>query len=610
MGASALDRMRHRGPDGAGMSLVNVETGDQRRVRLKDTPQEVPTDVPLSDFEPCGEDLLLGHRRLSIFDLSSNGHQPMSDSQGNQVSFNGEIYNFLEIRNELQEKGEKFHTGTDTEVLLAAYRTWGPDCLQKFNGMWAILLYDAADKRLLVSVDRIGEKQLYVCQSGDLLVFASEIKAIEKVVGDQLTLNQSSLQNFLAFGSIDVSEATLWNEIRRFPAGHFACAHPAEFASDPILPYWQIPLEVKRYHSVQEAADTLRSLLDDSIRLRMRSDVPWGTTLSGGLDSSSIIYAAKSIRNKEGVHSPIHTFTAVFPGQKGDESSFVKLIEGDIGTHARYVNPLNEFSMADFERFLDHQDLPVVSTSMYAQWSVMKLVGASEVKVLLDGQGGDELFGGYHHHAYKLGRALLLSGKIRAFNRLVEEFSSLKGIPAATVRKYVWDDVKLYLRMKAGYQLPGPPEATAWNKALSLQSVLIQDLKSWVMPMLLRYEDRNSMAFSVEARLPFLDYRIVEFAMQLPDHYKIHEGWQKYILRLAMPELPEAIRWRKDKKGFTTPHEEWIQLHKKEFLALADVVRQHGILSPIKPSEPIRMNESQLFRMASLGFWLQKSARA
>lgn len=606
LGMLALKAIEHRGPDGEGMALINTAAASIKTVRLPATPLGVPCDGDLKDIEWEGADLLLGHRRLSIFDLSINGHQPMRDGHGNVIVFNGEIYNFLEIRDLMAEGGAEFATGTDTEVILAAYQRWGSEALRRFNGMWSFLLYDSKEQRLLVSVDRIGEKQLYVYEKDGLLVFASEIKAIRAVVQNRLSIHPENVRHFLAHGNIDIADSTLFQEIRRFPPSNFSYVHPKDFSSTAPVSYWELPLARKSYESVQQAADVLRSLIDDSIRLRMRSDVPWGTTLSGGLDSSSIIYAAKAIREKESITEPINTFTAIFPGQAGDESMFVKRIEAEIGTKARYVNPLEEFDFDDFKRFLHHQDLPVVSTSMYAQWSVMKLVGGSEVKVLLDGQGGDELFAGYHHHAYKLGRSLLMSGRLLAFNRLVKDFSSLKGLDPAQVRKFILDDVKLYLRLKTGYTMPGPPEVTAWNKALDLQSVLIQDLRSWVMPMLLRYEDRNSMAFSIEARLPFLDYRIIEFAMQLPDEFKIHQGWQKYILRLAMPDLPDLIRWRKDKKGFTTPHDAWVKQFHAEFVALAEEVGRFGIEIPFEEKDVTKLEPSKLFRMASLGFWLKE----
>ncbi|MEM7039516.1 MAG: asparagine synthase C-terminal domain-containing protein, partial [Bacteroidota bacterium] len=323
--------------------------------------------------------------------------------------------------------------------------------------------------------------------------------------------------------------------------------------------------------------------------------------------SSAIVYTAQALRQKQGATAPINTFTAAFPGKEGDESEFVRHIEQDLGLNATYCNPFEEFSFEDFERFLKIQDMPVGHTSVYAQWSVMRLVGDSPVTVLLDGQGGDELFGGYHHHMYKMGRDLMLKGRFRKLNRLVAEFCELKGMDPKLVKKYIRDDVKLYFKLKMGKKLPGPPEATTWNAARSLSDVLRLDILSWIMPKLLRHEDRNSMAYGLEARLPFLDYRIVEFAMTLPDDFKIHKGWQKYILRQAMPDLPEKIRFRKDKKGFTTPHNEWMARYRKRFLELAEIAAEAGVKLPGTAKNVAELGELHLFRVANLGLLIRSS---
>ncbi|MEM1000237.1 MAG: asparagine synthase (glutamine-hydrolyzing) [Bacteroidota bacterium] len=601
----ALDAMRHRGPDGAGVLLFDSKTGQSWSLQTPDTPADVVCDLRINDYHDGQADLFLGHRRLSIFDLSSRGHQPMADSAGNVLTFNGEVYNFLELRTELEQAGHRFGSGTDTEVILAAYREWGPRAIARFNGMWTMLLFDPQQRKLLVSNDRIGIKQLYRFADGQRLVFASEIKAIRVLCASRLSLNPESIRFFLDHGQIDISPATLHREIRRFPQAHTAYGSLPELAAGKVEPqrYWDFPRAKRKFLSLAAAAEELRSLIDDAIRLRMRSDVPWGTTLSGGLDSSSIVYAAQGLRQRAGVGDPIHTFTAIFPGKSGDESQFVRLIERDLGLDARYTNPLEKFDLDDFRRFLHQQDQPVAHTSMYAQWSVMKMVGDSEVKVLLDGQGGDELFAGYHHHVYKYARDLLLRGRVGAANRLIAEFSEMKGLDPSTIKGYVRNDLKLYAKLKLGRKVPGPPEATAWNKARTLPEVLQRDLSAWVMPMLLRYEDRNSMAFGIEARIPLLDYRIVELALQLPSEYKIQRGWQKYILRQAMPELPEAIRFRKDKKGFTTPHDEWMQRYRDYFLGHARAAVDAGIAAPGGKSVE-ELNAVQLFRLAGMGEWL------
>ncbi|MEY3443254.1 MAG: Asparagine synthetase [Bacteroidota bacterium] len=602
----ALQSLNHRGPNGEGICLIDSHTGRSWTYQTKDTPADIVTDLHPEAYPEGSADLLLAQRRLSIFDLSSRGYQPMRDEKGNVIVFNGEVYNWFELRDELKKHGHKFATESDTEVVLAAYRQWGPDCVKRFNGMWSIIIWDAQQQRIFVTNDRIGVKQLYQWGNANEWMLASEVKAIRTLPNGPKALDAATVDFFLKYGQIDLTSQTVLRDVQRFDPGHFVKARVQELPAAPKQRFWDFPTTGIRKISLDDAAQELRSLLDDSIRLRMRSDVPWGTTLSGGLDSSSIIYAAQQLRLKLGNPEPIHTFTAIFPGKDGDESAFVRFIEGELGLDAHYTNPLEKFDFEDFERFMYHQDQPVVSTSMYAQWAVMKAVGQSDVTVLLDGQGGDELFGGYHHHFYKYARALMLQGKVKASNQLVEEYSALKGWDAKTVKKTVRSDVKLYLKLKLGGKLPGPPQITAWNAAASLSDVLKLDLRSFIMPSLLRYEDRNSMAFAIEARLPFLDYRIVEFAMTIPDEYKIREGWQKYILRKAMPELPEKIRFRKDKKGFTTPHAEWMTQYRERFEEYAQAALQGGAANPWPEKSLAQLDSAQLFRLASLGAWMMR----
>jgi asparagine synthase (glutamine-hydrolysing) len=600
----ALHALRHRGPNGEGICLIDSKSGKSWIYQTDDTPSDITPDLTASTYPEGSADLLFAQRRLSIFDLSSRGYQPMRDLKGNVLIFNGEVYNFIELREELKNRAHRFVSGSDTEVVLAAYRQWGPECLQRFNGMWSLMIWDAIKQRVFVGNDRIGIKQLYTWGDAAEWMFASEIKAIRSLPHGPKAIDAKSVDFYLRYGQIDLTEQTTLQEVKRFKPAHYAYGRVEDIATVKQQAYWDFPAKGPRKISLQDAAQELRNLLDDAIRLRMRSDVPWGTTLSGGLDSSSIVYAAHKLKLGMGETSPIHTFTAIFPGKEGDESAFVRMIEGDLGLNARYTNPLYQFDFEDFERFMYHQDMPVVSTSMYAQWAVMKSVGQSNVTVLLDGQGGDELFGGYHHHFYKYARSLMLQGKLSAFNQLVEEYCALKEWDEKKVKQTVRNDVKLFLKLKLGHKLPGPPQITTWNAASTLVDVLKVDLRSFIMPSLLRYEDRNSMAFGIEARLPFLDYRIVEFALTLPDEYKIREGWQKYIVRKAMPDLPEKIRFRKDKKGFTTPHDEWMTQYRSRFESYAQKVLDHGVSDPWPRKELGELDSAQLFRMASLGAWL------
>lgn len=597
----ALETMRHRGPNGDGVRLIDSKTGRSWFLRTPDTPTDLTCNLTLEEYQPGQADLFLGHRRLSIFDLSSAGHQPMVDPTGNILCFNGEVYNFLELREELKGKGYAFETGTDTEVILASFREWGPDCLKRFNGMWSMILWDNQSRQLLLSNDRVGIKQLYRYGDTGQWMVASEIKAIRHLFSDRLEVDRDVASFFLIDRGLDTSTKTLYKGVERVPPATFSLQRMDEWPDYQL--YWDFPKQNKKYASMGEAAEELRALLDSSIGLRMRSDVPWGTTLSGGLDSSSIVYVAKALQDRQG-GGDVRTFSAIFPGQSGDESYYSKLVEKDLGTKATYIQPVQEFSFADFETFLGFQDQAVAGTSMYAQYTVMREVGRSEVKVLLDGQGGDELFAGYHHHVYKLGRDLLLRGRIKAYRNLVRDFCELRQKDPAEVKKLIRNDLKFYLKLKATGRLDGPPESLEWNLARSLKDVLRLDLRSWVMPSLLRYEDRNSMAFGLEARLPYLDYRVIEFAFQLPDEFKIRKGWQKAILREAVQELPREIRYRKDKQGFSTPEDEWVGKYKDEFIEHAHTVLNAGIPDPW--GIPLdQLSAPRLYRLGNLGLWMK-----
>ena len=628
---SALNRLSHRGPDGDGVRLVNTSTGESWFLQTPATPSDLSCDLRVEDYVDGQADLFIGHRRLSIFDLSSAGHQPMPDAGGNILCFNGEVYNFLELRSELKGKGYSFATGTDTEVILAAYRHWGPECLQRFNGMWSMILWDKEQRKLMLSNDRAGIKQLYRFGGNDEWMVASEIKSIRELYADRLEVDKERASFFLVHRGLDTSVRTLYKGVDRVPPATFSLRRCDEAPSFEL--YWDFPKGVQKYGSLGEAAEELRSLLDSSIGLRMRSDVPWGTTLSGGLDSSSIVYVASALmggrpggaggpaseslggaalagglagQGLAGRRGPqaVRTFSAIFPGQSGDESYYSKMVESHLGTNATYIQPVQEFTFADFETFLGFQDQAVAGTSMYAQYTVMREVSRSSVKVLLDGQGGDELFAGYHHHVYKLGRDLLLRGRIGAYRKLVRDFCELRQKDPAEVKKLIRNDLKFYLKLKATGRLDGPPEALEWNLARSLKDVLRLDLRSWVMPSLLRYEDRNSMAFGLEARLPYLDYRIIEFAFQLPDEFKIRNGWQKAILREAVQELPKEIRYRKDKKGFSTPEDEWVAKFRDEFVAHGKTVLEAGIPDPWGiPLE--KLSAPRLYRLGNLGLWMK-----
>lgn len=589
---SALKKIKHRGPDGEGVVLINSKTGEFRNLITDETPEgNFPNAITINEISEFKFDLLFGHRRLSIIDLSVNGHQPMSDEIGNWIVFNGEVYNYIELREELKKENCKFKTDTDTEVILAAYRTWGPTCVKKFNGMFSIVLFDKKKHELFVANDRFGVKPLYIFNTASELVLSSEIKEI-KAYQNKLTYNENAFSNFVRHAYLDFDNSTFFNEVKRFPNSHYS-----EISLDKELQlrsscYYE--LTTRRSVSDNYKVEEFRELLNDSVRLRLRSDVEVGFASSGGLDSSSILYAGYHLIKNTQPKPNLTTFSAIFPGMEGDESEFIKIVENDLAIKSNYTNPLEQFDISDFERLISHQEFPVQSTSYYAEWCVSRLVQNHHVKVLLVGQGGDEILAGYHHYFYRYCRQLILEGHILKYLSLIKKYSELKGLELNALHKRVIGEVKLAIRFRLGLTRFSNKLNEKWNKADKLIELLKLDLQEYTLPTYLRSGDRSAMAFSVEARHPFLDYRLVDYCFSLSDEAKINEGWQKWILRKAVPEMPESIGYRKDKKGFTTPQKEWVDNYKSQFNEYLDYL-----------PDPYKNMSGDLFFKYSLGAWIK-----
>ncbi|MBK7667510.1 MAG: asparagine synthase (glutamine-hydrolyzing) [Sphingobacteriaceae bacterium] len=594
---NALQKIKHRGPDGEGVVLINTKTGAFHNLITAETPKaEFENKTTLSEAVGLDYDLILGHRRLSIIDVSTNGHQPMHNPNGNWIVFNGEIYNYLELREELKLAGFKFKTDSDTEVIHTAYQNWGSKCLEKFNGMFTIVLFDAKTKNLFVANDRYGVKPLYYINDNSKLLFVSEIKQVKEYDFNR-TLNKDAVDVFLKEHYINYNNETFYNEVKRHSPAHFALINVFKDIEYKQSPYYQVSTQKTSSLNLDDAKGQFGELLQSAVNLRMRSDVPVGFASSGGLDSSAILYTAHQILTKQNAAANINTFSAIFPGDTGDESYFIKLVENDLKVKSYYVNPMETFTISDFEKHIYHQDEPVLSTAFYAGWSVSRLVRQSNVTVLLVGQGADEILAGYHHHFYRYGRQLILSGKITTYLSELKKYAALKGFDVDALHRIILNDVKLALKFKLGLAKTGGKLADKWNKAGKLIELLKMDLTETMIPFYLRADDRNSMAFHVEARHPFLDYRLVDFCFTLPDNMKINEGWQKYLMRETLGQMPNEIRYRKDKKGYTTPQDKWLSLYKQDF---------EGYLNHI-PADYKLINTSDIFLKYALGAWFKVS---
>ena len=552
----------HRGPDDCG--LTYLELGGKKRVISGEKILDEAGRSPLDGL------LAFGHRRLSIIDLSETGHQPMCNETGEiWITYNGEIYNYLELSEELTGKGHLFKSRTDTEVILHAYEEWGLNCLNRFNGMWAFALWDGRRQRLFCSRDRLGIKPLYYLFNGQKFVMASEIKALLQDPAIEREPNHNRIYDYLEHGYLDHTEETCFKNIYQLKGSHYMTLD--------LRGTKDLHLNIQRYWDVDRKEpgegtpfkERFFELFEDSIRLHMRSDVPVGTCLSGGLDSSSIVMTAKKF-----ISSNSHkTFSSCFEDKRYDEREFIDAVSKIAGTEPHFIFPRAEDLFKEMESLIWHQDEPFGSTSIYAQWNVFKVTKLNHVKVVLDGQGGDELLAGYHNYfgAY-LGELLgtfRLQQFFQEFQRIKDLYryshfwlfqylvrsmvslQTVKALRTLTGRKVKW--------LKRNGTLEEPLIFPKKFRNLLFNS-LYQSLMYLTLPGYLHYEDRNSMAHSIEARVPFLDYRLVEFVFSLPMDQLIKDGMTKRILREAMSGvLPEAVRTRMDKMGYVTPEDIWFR---------------------------------------------------
>lgn len=515
----------------------------------------------------------LGHRRLSIIDLSAAGAQPMHFLDRFTIVHNGELYNHPELRNLLRTKGYLFSSQTDTEVIVAAYAHFGPDCLQYFDGMFAFAIWDEAEKRLFLARDRFGEKPLFFTREGGRLLFASEIKALW-AAGIKKESNPKMLFNFLTIGYTqnpgDGFE-TFYRNVSKLPPRNYLYYYPLTDRLETAA-YWDIEVTETRSIKEESAVDVFCGLLDTSVRRRLRSDVALGASLSGGLDSSSVV--ACILRQQEAPAS-LPTFSAVFPGFEKDESSYIQLLTKHYALENHTVTPSADDLIRDFQRLLHHQDEPFPSSSIYAQFSVFGLAAAHSVKVMLDGQGADELLAGYHKYYSWYWQELYRSDKKAFAMELdaaresgVSDRWTWKNRLAARLPVYAG----LYLRKKRTAEQRRSSDLSRdfirqYGQSYydiphvdRLSGILYYNTLINGMEGLLRYADRNSMAHGVEVRLPFLNHELAEFIFSLPSDFKIREGWTKWLLRRSMEDvLPPAIAWRKDKTGYEPPQKKWMQ---------------------------------------------------
>ena len=540
------DRLAHRGPDGARSWTTRTDRAT----------------------------IGLGHRRLSIIDLSHAGDQPMFRAGGRfALVYNGEIYNYIELREELRGHGSTFTTASDSEVLLAAYEHWGPDCLGHLNGMFAFALWDNTRRELFVARDRFGEKPLFYTRlPGGGMAFASEMKALFAHPDVTAGVNDTVVDEYVAGRFYEDSPETTFAGVNRLMPAH-AMLVGDDGAVRRQWRYWTPDYTaIRSDYREPEAFDEFRSLLERSIRMRLRSDVTVGTSLSGGLDSSAIVCMLARERGSTPTLSQ-NTFSGRFDDTDPtlSEGPQIDLVVERAGVDAHSVTPDPEQLIAESQLLHWHQEEPFLSASIYLQWCVMRLAHEYDTTVLLDGQGADEVLAGYQFYfpSYQLdlldrGRLVRLVRDTLVFRRRLHTASR----DFEDSHRRFNRDIALSWRTLAGmmhgrggvyrgpYEIGVPPAA----RGMRLRRQIAEALQYNSLPQLLRYADRNAMAFSRETRFPFLDYELVDWCIGLPDRALVTDGWQKWILRASTDGiLPREIQWRADKVGYAAPLDIWLR---------------------------------------------------
>lgn len=536
---SMQDALIHRGPDGHGIIQHSVGINQ----------------------------IYLGHVRLAILDLSDNGLQPMESSCGRyNLTYNGEVYNYLEIKQELLREGYAFHTETDSEVVLYALIHWGEEAFNKFNGMWAIAFLDQNRKELLFSRDRFGVKPLYYAQDDDTVFFASEIKSILVGMNKKFKLNLKVTHRFLSQSILDYDTDTFFQGIHKVPQASYLkldLNKTCLILKENFNFFWHYPTShFQEEMSITEVITELDTLFTDAVKIRLRSDVPIGVTLSGGIDSSSIACKVSALMKGH----PINTFSSISNEKAYDEQPFMDEVNQSLNSNAQKFNLSlhTKQLLQDYKNLAWFSDEPILSFSSVAFYYLMQLSCKSGVKVILSGQGADELLCGYKKYIYFYLKSLLSDKRALTF---AYTFLSFLG-NNTLIPEFNYHEAKRYLpawlRSKKKSSLGAnllcfELDSLGMEKGGFLERQ-IQDMHSTSVPALLRYEDRLSMVSSVEVRLPFLDYRLVEFCLKLPTKLKLNRGWTKWIFRKAMDgQVPKNIIWRKDKQGFVSPQERWFK---------------------------------------------------
>lgn len=542
----ALDLLSHRGPDDSGI------------------------------FE--SEDVLLGHRRLSIIDLSSAGHQPMLDVfSGNVICYNGEVYNYIELREELENAGHCFSTQTDTEVVLKAYQHWGVDCLNRFNGMWSLAIWEATKKRIFVARDRYGVKPFYLTEKRNGFAFASEPKALLHLFPELRAVDHRALFDFLASGELYTTRRSFYDGIKLLPPAHYGF-YSLESKKFTLKRFWNLPDRIAEFEADSVFEEKFSLYFDDAVRIRQRSDVPVGVSLSGGLDSTAVLASM----HKFNPGASVTCFTSVYGSDSRGEQHWADTAAAPYGIHPIAVDTESASWLDTMNQIVWHMDGPGYSPAVYPVWNLMKRARECGVPVLLEGQGADEAFGGYPQYsvlqfisqvksAVRGQNAVGIREVAGIWRRMVETFTFKYTLLWMFREQCPWLIDRRRMRQGAlsvlnsqfveharGQDRMDLPEQRNPEVDTVTERLWI-DFTNKILPGLLHYGDAISMAHSIESRLPFMDYRLIEWIFSCRSEVKIREGRTKWLIRQYLERVGQpAIARRPDKLGYPTPVDKWM----------------------------------------------------
>lgn len=618
-----LNSIRSRGPDDEGICLISRQNRSCRFYKTDKTVPPISSDLSHIDDKEAiiNHEIALIHTRYSIIDLTEGGHQPFISRDKSVIAiFNGEIYNYVELKDELSSLGVKFRTSSDTEVLVEGYRFWGERLWSKLNGFWAVVLYDFKNNLIILSRDRIGVAPLYYREMEEGFFFASYIKSLINICPEGIALNDDVILGFAQTGMKDYDDTTYYSQIKSIPASSTVTFKPRQHTLSEAArkQYWDFPKSRLKPNDISfnNAVKKYRETFFRAVELRLRADVKVAFELSGGLDSSSVVAAAALLRNND-----ITTYTAKVKG--ADDEPYARSILKYYPVDYRVLSDIEDNFAADYGSFSKIMEEPYDNPNDYTHNKMLQNMKREGVYVVVTGAGGDEVLAGYEASFWPKAYSELKKGGLLSFiladlYEFLRRFKTFKS-SRKTLQHYLVDSLKISYKKfsspKQNIKRPALSRASLYRQQynqLSFHEQTLYHFKVALVPYYMRSSDHFTMSIPLEHRFPFLDYRMVEFGLQMPIPYLFKGGWTKYILRKAMePYLPKKIIWRRKKSGFYFPYHQYLSANQATFEPL--LVHLNEINFPVNKFESyeqlLKADPVLLWRLLSTAIWIKYNVK-